>query len=239
MRKLDAPAAKPAPTRLPSLDDLYSDRNIIYTAISPSGRYLAFVVRRPTDDTLAVMDLQTNEKKAIQRSKPSDLGKKLVMHISTVYWKSDERLLFRVTVRPEEDVTLSPAASSKIAMLGDRLFAINRDGTKLVAMLADNRNSALEGAFDLGAIRSFLPKDPNHILMELDGFNGRSLFKVDLDTGRGEADGAPQRIRDRLVAGRGRRSRGALHGIQRNAFVFSARTPKASGKSSPACASRK
>jgi len=175
-----------APMRLPSLDDLYSDLNIVDTSISPSGRYLAFIVRRATDDTLAVVDLQTGEKKALQRSKPSDLGKKLVMHISAVYWKSDERLLFRVAVRPEEDALLSPAASSKIAKLGDRLFAINRDGTKLVAMLGDNRNAALEGAFDLGAIRSFLPKDPNHILMELGGFNGRSLFKVDLDTGRGE-----------------------------------------------------
>jgi len=181
-----AAAATPAPARLPSLDDLYSARNIVDTSISPSGRYLAFIVRRPTDDTLAVMDLQTGEKKALQRSKPSDLGAKLVMHISTVYWKSDERLLFRVSVRPEADVMLTPAATSKIVKLGDRLFAINRDATKLVAMLGDNRNAALEGAFDLGAIRSFLPKDPNHILMELDGFNGRSLFKVDLDTGRGE-----------------------------------------------------
>ena len=33
---------------------------------------------------------------------------------------------------------------------------------------------------------SFLPKDPQHILMVLDGFNGRSLFKVDLETGLGE-----------------------------------------------------
>ena len=239
LAQADAPAAKPAPTRLPSLDDLYSDPNIVDTAISPSGRYLAFIVRRPTDDTLAVMDLQTDEKKAIQRSKPSDLGKKLVMHISTVYWKSDERLLFRVTVRPEEDMVFSPAASSKVAKLGDRLFAINRDGTKLVAMLADNRNAALEGAFDLGAIESFLPKDPNHILMVLDGFNGRSLFKVDLDTGRGEqmerpseavigwwldVDGVPVVRIDR---------------IQRHRSSFSARTPKASGRSSPACASRK
>ena len=187
-----APAAKPAtaaapgPTRPPSLDDLYSELNIVDTSISPSGRYLGFILRRPTDDTLAVVDLQTNEKKLLQRSKPSDLGAKLTMHISHVYWKSDERLLFRVSVRPEEDTVLSPAASSKIAKLGDRLFAINRDGSKLVAMLGDNRNAALEGAFDLGAIRSFLPKDPNHILMELDGFNGRSLFKVDLETGRGE-----------------------------------------------------
>lgn len=181
-----ASAEKSTPKLPPSLDDLYSDLNIVDTAISPSGRYLAFVVRRSTDDTLAVMDLQTNEKKALQRIMPSDAGAKLVMHLSTVYWKSDDRLLFRIAVRPEEDAVLSPAASSKIAKLGDRLFAINRDGTKLVAMLGDNRNSALEGAFNLGAIRSFLPKDPQHILMELDGFNGRSLFKVDLETGRGE-----------------------------------------------------
>jgi dienelactone hydrolase len=179
-----APVATPAP-RPPSLDDLYSERNIIDTAISPSGRYLAVIVRRPTDDTLAIMDLQSDDKRAIQRIKPSDAGAKLIMHIVTVDWKSDERLLFRVTVRPEEDAMLA-AVSSKIAKLGDRLFAINRDGSRLVAMLGDNRNSALEGAFDLGAIRSFLPKDPSHILMELDGFNGRSLFKVDLETGRGE-----------------------------------------------------
>jgi dipeptidyl aminopeptidase/acylaminoacyl peptidase len=181
-----APATASGPTRLPTLDDLYSELNIVDTSISPSGRYLAIIVRRPTDDTLAVMDLQTSEKKALQRSKPTDLGTKLVMHIASVDWKSDDRLLFRVAVRPEEDAKFTPASTSKVAKLGDRLFAINRDGTKLVAMLADNRNAALEGAFDLGAIRSFLPKDPNHILMELDGFNGRSLFKVDLDTGRGE-----------------------------------------------------
>ncbi|HEU5137609.1 MAG TPA: S9 family peptidase [Steroidobacteraceae bacterium] len=179
-------AATPAPMRAVTLDDLYSDLNIVDTAISPSGRYLAFIVRRPTDDSLAVLDLQTNEKKAVQRSRPTDAGKKLVMNISSVDWKSDDRLLFRVSIRPEEDAVLSPAASSKIAKLGDRLFAINRDGSKMVAMLGDNRNAALEGAFNLGDIRSFLPKDPEHILMELDGFNGRSLFKVNLETGRGE-----------------------------------------------------
>ena len=53
-------------------------------------------------------------------------------------------------------------------------------------MLADNHNSALDGAYDLGAIMSFLPRDPNHILMVLDGYSGRSLFKVDLESGLGE-----------------------------------------------------
>ena len=63
-------------------------------------------------------------------------------------------------------------------------------------MLAANNNSALNGAFNLGAIMSFLPKDPDHILMIVDGFNGRSLFKVDLGTGVGElAQGHEERAR--------------------------------------------
>jgi dipeptidyl aminopeptidase/acylaminoacyl peptidase len=177
--------ASPAATHPVSLDDLYSEPNVMDAAISPSGRYLAVVMRRPADDILVVMDLQTNEKKAITYTKPEQAGKKLLLHMSTVYWKTDERLLFRVTVRPEKGLVLS-YMSSKLYMLGDRLFAINRDGSKLTPLLADNHNSALEGAFDLGAIMSFLPKDPQHILMVLDGFNGRSLFKVDLDTGLGE-----------------------------------------------------
>jgi dipeptidyl aminopeptidase/acylaminoacyl peptidase len=187
-----APASAPAP-RPASLDDLFSGLNVVDAAISPSGRYLAIVLRRPEDDLLLVMDLQTSEKKVIQRSTPGQAGKRLEMHISTVYWKSDERLLFRVTVYPQEDTFLS-AASSQVSKLGDRLFAVNRDGSKLVAMLGDNRNAALEGAFDLGAIMSFLPKDPNHILMVLDGFNGRSLFKVDLETGRGEQMERPSEL---------------------------------------------
>lgn len=177
-----APPAKSHPV---SIDDLYSELNVVDAALSPSGRYLAVIVRRPGDDILAVLDVRTAEKKPIQHALSGQAGKKLVMHMSTVYWKSDERLVFRVTVRPEEDATLTPI-SSKLDMLGDRLFAVNRDGTKLVALLADNHNAALEGAYDLGAIMSFLPRDPNHILMVLDGYSGRSLFKVDLESGRGE-----------------------------------------------------
>ncbi len=183
-----APAARPA-----SLDDLYSGLNVVDAAISPSGRYLALVLRRPEDDLLLVLDLQTSKKEVIQRSMPGQAGKKLEMHISTVYWKSDERLLFRVTVYPQEDAFIT-AASSQVSKMGDRLFAINRDGSKLVAMLGDNRNAALEGAFDLGAIMSFLPKDADHILMLLDGFNGRSLFKVNLETGRGEQVERPSEL---------------------------------------------
>ncbi len=69
--------------------------------------------------------------------------------------------------------------------LGTRLIAIDRDGKNLVRLLAQNHNSELDYAFDLGAIRSMMPRDPDNILMVVDGENGRSLFKVNVRTGKG------------------------------------------------------
>jgi pimeloyl-ACP methyl ester carboxylesterase len=184
------PAEKPR--HVLALEDLFSERTVVDAAISPSGRYLATILRRDDLDLLITFDLQTNEKKVLQKAKTSDLGKNVYLRMATVYWKSDDRLLFRLRVLPNEGKSIYGLSDSSIGKLGDRLFAVNRDGSHSVALLGENRNSALEGAFDLGAIASFLPHDPNHILMELDGFNGRSLFKVDLESGRGEQLERPQ-----------------------------------------------
>jgi acetyl esterase/lipase len=175
-----APAAKPTLT----LSDLFADPSVPDTSISPSGRYLAAVVRNKDMDVLVVRDLKTDQRKGIAKANRKDLGEKLDVHISYVQWKTDDRLLMRLTSRPAEGVQF--LSDSKIARLGDRLMALNRDGSNVVAMLAENRNSALDGAFDLGDVRSFLPHDPENILMTVDGWEGRSLFKVNLTTGRGE-----------------------------------------------------
>jgi dienelactone hydrolase len=187
-----APPAAATTARAPTLDDLFSDRNVVDAAISPSGRYLAVILRRGDDDALLCIDMQTNERKGVQRTKTADLGRGLVLRMGAVYWKSDERMLLRLHVRPATDRVITSLTDSRLGKLGDRLFAVNRDGTNMVALLGESRNLALEGAFDLGAIASFLPHDPKHILMVLDGFNGRSLFKVDLENGRGEQIERPQ-----------------------------------------------
>ena len=186
------PAAPSTPTpaekskRTLTLDDLFSDPTVVDAAISPSGQYLALIMRREDDDLLLTYDLKSGQKKVLQRVLKSAAGKNLTMRLGTVYWKSEDRLLFRAHVRPLAGKSVWGMSDTTIGKLGDRLFAVDRDGGNLVGLLGDNHNSALEGAFDLGDIASFLPNDPQHILMELNGWNGRSLFKVDLSTGKGE-----------------------------------------------------
>src|SRR5690349_13057774 len=179
----DAPAK---PARAPALEELYSELNLVDTAISPSGRYVAAIVRREKDDILLSIDLTTGERKPVQRVSFTDAGKDLVFFMVSVQWKTDEKLLLRSRIRPQDANKFFTVSENKIAKLGDRLFSVDRATAKTFQLLGDNMNAALEGTFNLGDIKSLLPKDPKHILMELDGFNGRSLFKVDVETGRGE-----------------------------------------------------
>jgi dipeptidyl aminopeptidase/acylaminoacyl peptidase len=167
----------------PTIEELFSEPSTIDAAMSPSGRYLAAITRRTDDDLLMVFDLETGQRKVIQRTGFSDATKNVTMHMANVYWKTDERLLLRVTVRRAEGVTR--LRGSDIAVLGDRLFAINRDGSKVTVLLGEERIAEMAGAFDLGSIGSFLPHDPTHILMVLVSSYGNTLYKVDLDSGRG------------------------------------------------------
>lgn len=100
-----------------------------------------------------------------------------------MFWKNEDRLLFRTQIRADEG--RRSISYRTLGRLGDRLLAINRDGTQLAGMLNDSRSSALAGAFNLGEIGSFLPKNPEHVLMYISGWNGRSLFKVNVLTGVG------------------------------------------------------
>jgi dipeptidyl aminopeptidase/acylaminoacyl peptidase len=173
------------PSRPLALDDLFSEVTVADAALSPSGRYLAVIVRQPSEDRILIQDLTTGDRKYIKSVPKVSAGTAMSLSIGTVYWKSDDRLLCRLHVRPAEGKNINAMPLSTLGKMGDRLFALNRDGSNLVMLLGDNREMALAGSYDLGAIASFLHQDPNHILMELDGYTGRSLFKVSLDTGKG------------------------------------------------------
>src|SRR5512139_3098043 len=158
------PDSKPA--RPLTLDDLFSEVSVVDAALSPSGRYLAVIVRRPEDDRLLVYDLTTGDKKFVKSVPKVSAGTALALDMGSVYWKSDDRLLCRLHVMPAEGKNIDAMPMSTINKMGDRLFAMNRDGTNLVMLLGDNREMALDSSFNLGEIASFLANDPNHVLME-------------------------------------------------------------------------
>src|SRR5687768_4045929 len=72
-----------APLAPPTLEELYSEPTVVDVAMSPGGRYIASIVRHPTEDLLVVFDLQTNERKVIQRAGFTGVTKNLVMKMAT------------------------------------------------------------------------------------------------------------------------------------------------------------
>ncbi len=174
------------PTPL-SLADLYADEDVRDAAISPSGRYLAVVVRQEPNDVIYVMDLETGERSVPSSINRTGAGERFETRLSHVYWKNDDRLLFRAQVRPKSGAKVQNLTRGNFGRLGDRLFAINRDGTKAVRLLGENRDFALQGALNLGAIGSMLPRDPDHILMNVWGIAGPVIYRVNVQTGEGKA----------------------------------------------------
>lgn len=172
------------PRRALSLEDLYAEYTVVDSALSPSGRYLAIIVRSAADDQLFVLDIETSERTLAQRAAIDEAGARSEMRMSAVYWKTDERLLFRLQISAKsEDYAV---VGKKGAKLGQRLFSVKRDGTGVVQLLGRVRDTALEGAFDLGHIVAELPHDPKHVMMTVSGFNGTSLYRADVETGQGD-----------------------------------------------------
>ncbi len=176
------PAAGKGPL---TLDDLYSDPTVADAALSPSGHYIVAAVSRPDSDMLVLMDLEKGDRRVIANIPHDVAGKKLDARIVTVYWKSEDRILFRAAIRPDENTRFGRASEQTILKLGLRLFSIGRDGSNLRRLLGENAEAALDGSLNLGRIASMLTRDPDHVLLVVEGFDGLSLFYTDVNTGRG------------------------------------------------------
>jgi hypothetical protein len=114
------------PRRALSLEDLYAEYTVVDSALSPSGRYLAIIVRSAADDQLFVLDIETSERTLAQRAAIDEAGARSEMRMSAVYWKTDERLLFRLQVSAKsEDYAV---VGKKGAKLGQRWSRSNGTG---------------------------------------------------------------------------------------------------------------
>jgi dipeptidyl aminopeptidase/acylaminoacyl peptidase len=185
------------PRALPlTLDELISDPDLRDAAVSPSGKYVALSLWRQNRDLVALMDLETRQTRVLTNIDHNVAGEKLNVRIENLFWKSDDRLLFRTSIWPDEHDYAQTFFEQTVLKMGERIFAINRDGTHLVRLMGDNAEGALDGAINFGRVASYLPNDPGHILLTIEGRAGLSLFKVDLNDGVGLMVEPPQKRTD-------------------------------------------
>jgi dipeptidyl aminopeptidase/acylaminoacyl peptidase len=177
-----APAGKPVLT----LEDIYSEPSVIDAKLSPNGKMIAAAIRRENTDMLVVLDLTTGQKTAVTRINKDDFGDQIDVRMGFVLWKTDDRLLFQLRSKANEGVGYERLSRSNLLKVGHRLYAVDRDGKNLTPMFGKQWNEELVGAFDTSVIASTLRSDPKHILIKVGGWEGRSLFKVDVTTGEGK-----------------------------------------------------
>src|SRR4051812_20555073 len=184
----NAKAPTPAPTAKPvlTLEDIYSEYNVIDASLSPNGKMIAATIRRKDDDMLVVLEIATGQKKPVTRLNKDAFGNQIDVRMGFVLWKTDERLLFQLDSDSNDGLDYSRLSHANILKLGHRLFAVDLDGKNLTTLLSKQNDDELVGAFDTSDIASMLRNDPKHILVKVGGWEGRSLFKVDVDTGVGK-----------------------------------------------------
>jgi hypothetical protein len=83
-------ATPAAPRRAATLQDLYAELSLVDTAISLNGRYVAAIARLEKADVLVIFDLETGERKVVQRVGFDEAGKGLMLYMVSVEWKTDD-----------------------------------------------------------------------------------------------------------------------------------------------------
>ena len=179
-----------------SLDDLYTDPDVRDVALSPSGKYVVITLWREKSDLLVLMNLETKATSALVNIGHDVAGKLIESRIVSVTWKNEDRILFRSYNRLIEQNYKKNYLTETILKIGERLYAVNRDGSHLVRLLGTNAEGALDDALMLGNIASFLPNDADNLILFVNGADGPSLFKVNVNTGRGVLIEKPRQRND-------------------------------------------
>src|SRR6185295_15815135 len=161
-----APAGKPVLT----LEDLYSEANVIDAKLSPNGKMIAAAIRRDDTDMLVVLDLTTGQKTPVTRISKDDFGDQIDVRMGFVLWKTDDRLLLQLRSKPNEGVGYDRLSRSNLLKVGHRLYGVDRDGKNLTPMFGKQWKEELVGAFDTSDIASMLRSDPKHILIKVGGW---------------------------------------------------------------------
>ncbi len=182
--------------------DAFVDRAEVFSAqMAPGGKEVAFIRRTEDSQQLVVVDLATNQARAIQTLKPSQK-----MELDWVRWKGDGRLVIGATAEIVQEGRASTGNTLKNAdqvFEVSRVFALDPNGTNAVQMFQGSLSTLAGGAGSTELVDE-LPGEPNHVLILAVENSGIGAWKADVRTGKVEqvANGSWQTI-DYATDGKG------------------------------------
>lgn len=149
-------------------------------SLSPSGRYLVWVVRSGQSNEVHVRDLETGQVVTMAAgSSREHFGGVFVEWIS---WKTDDRLLIAMTrleLRRRGD---REDGRIRSVSYGRSVVSFARDGSDFIPLKAPQSGDA-----DPGEVLDTLPDDPDHILMTYRDLGGNlDVARVNVLTGEAE-----------------------------------------------------
>lgn len=168
----------------PTLNDFLSRPDFWGPDLSPSGRFLAAVTGDEHHHQLVFADLSEDTPKVSR----IDMDQ---FHVDWVKWATDDRVLIAVTgymnMRTRDPIDPADLAEAEFVLPYERLFAVDRDATNMAMMWSDNSVISRDVAnIRLYGVTSFLPNDPDHILMPAARRGDLDLFRLNIHTGASE-----------------------------------------------------
>lgn len=166
-------AAAPPPIAAFTAESVLSD-----PALSPSGRYLAFIRRAGDVRTLHVHDLQEGASTAVMGSTANeDFGGQF---IDWFRWKGEDRLIVKMTLLDIDRHGNRADGAIRNWRFGQGLFSVARDGGGFIEIKPPSTRDGRPGP-----VLDMLRNDPGHILMTYSE-NGLDVARIDILTGEAE-----------------------------------------------------
>ena len=162
----------------PTIADFTAESVLSSPALSPSGRYLAFIRRSGDVRNLYVHDLQDGTATAVLGSTANeDFGGQF---IDWFRWKGEDRLIVRMTLLDIQRDGDRADGDVRNWRYGQGLFSVARDGGGFIEIEPPSTRDGQPGP-----VLDMLRRDPGHILMTY-ADNGLDVARIDILTGKAE-----------------------------------------------------
>ena len=163
-------------------------------SLSPSGRYLVWVVRSGESNEVHVRDLETGHITTMAAgSSREHFGG---VYVEWISWKTDDRLLIALTRLELRRRGNRENGRIRSVSYGRSVVSFARDGSAFIPLKAPQSGDA-----DPGEVLDTLPDDPDHILMTYRNLGGGlDVARVNVITGEAQKVlGGHRRVLDYLT----------------------------------------